>query len=134
MRSFKAVTSFIASIAFFTTGSSMLCTAQASNASPHPAYYIAEFEVTDAVAIQPYRENVEATLKPYGGRFIVRGGNTLSLEGNAPVRRMVIIKFESVEKAKAWYNSPAYTELRKIRLKSANADVYIIDGSAEKAE
>ncbi|WNZ80897.1 DUF1330 domain-containing protein [Pseudomonas sp. P105] len=131
MKPVKTLAGVMASVAFFTTGSAGLSIAQASTAPPAPAYYVAEFEVTDPVAIKPYRENVESTLKPYGGHFIVRGGNTLSLEGNAPVRRMVIIKFENIEKAKAWYNSYEYTNLRKIRLNSANADVYLIDGVAE---
>lgn len=51
------------------------------------AYYIAEFEPTVPGAIKPYSERVESTLKPFGGRFIVRGGTLQALEGPAPKRR-----------------------------------------------
>ncbi|WP_042609979.1 DUF1330 domain-containing protein [Pseudomonas fluorescens] len=51
-----------------------------------------------------------------------------SLEGEAPKRRRVVIEFASVEKAQAWYNSAQYTELRKVRQRSAKTDVYLIEG------
>jgi uncharacterized protein (DUF1330 family) len=93
---------------------------------------VAEFEITDPEGMKPYSANVESTFKPYGGHFIVRGGKTVSLEGDAPKRRRVVIEFDSVVKAQAWYNSPEYTELRKIRQRSAKTDVYLIEGVVEK--
>lgn len=134
MSTLKMMAGAMAGLFFFTTAGSAPLAAQASTASSPRAYYVAEFEVTDPVAIKPYRENVESTLKPYGGHFIVRGGNTLSLEGTAPERRLVIIEFESVERAQAWYNSAEYTALRKIRQQSAKADIYVIEGVKEHAE
>ncbi|WP_447763566.1 DUF1330 domain-containing protein [Pseudomonas reinekei] len=127
----KVVTGTLAGLALFSTGSSLVYAAQAAAVLPH-AYYVAEFEVTDPEGIQPYSAHVESTFKPYGGHFIVRGGKTISLEGDAPKRRRVVIEFDSVEKAQAWYNSPEYTELRKIRQRSAKADVYLIEGVVEK--
>ncbi|WP_274643247.1 DUF1330 domain-containing protein [Pseudomonas serbica] len=127
----KVVTGTLAGLALFSTGSSLLYSAQAAAVLPH-AYYVAEFEVTDPEGIQPYSTHVESTFKSYGGHFIVRGGKTISLEGDAPKRRRVVIEFDSVEKAQAWYNSPEYTELRKIRQRSAKADVYLIEGVVEK--
>ena len=95
-----------------------------------PAYYIADFEVADREAIKPYSENVEATFKPFGGRFIVRGAGAVPLEGQQPKGRLVIIQFDSMEKAQAWYNSPAYSELRPIRQKAGNSNVHIVQGLA----
>jgi Domain of unknown function (DUF1330) len=48
------------------------------------AYYVAEFELTDPEGIKPYSTGVGATLKPFGGRFIVRGGKLVGLEGPPP--------------------------------------------------
>ncbi|MEW1780671.1 DUF1330 domain-containing protein [Arthrobacter sp. NPDC080086] len=79
------------------------------------AYYIAEFEPTVPGAIKPYSERVESTLKPFGGRFIVRGGTLQALEGPAPKGVVVIIEFDSLERAQAWYRSPAYEALKPIR-------------------
>ena len=93
-----------------------------------PAYYIADFEVTDREAIRPYSANVEATFAPFGGRFIVRGGDPVPLEGQSPKGRLVVIEFDSMEKAQAWYNSPAYGELRPIRQSAGRSNVYILQG------
>lgn len=93
-----------------------------------PAYYIAEFELTDREALRPYAERVESTFAPFGGRYIVRGGQSDALEGNAPKPRIVIIAFDSLEQARAWYNSPAYAEIRPIRQRSGRTNAYIVEG------
>ena len=127
MRNVKLAAVAIAGLALLATRSDRVMASEAKSASA-PAYYVAEFAVTDPEGMKPYSAGVEATFKPYGGHFIVRGGKTLSLEGVAPKRRRVVIEFASVEKAQAWYNSAEYTELRKIRQRSAKTDVYLIEG------
>ena len=104
--------------------------AQAPSASKLPAFYIAEFEVTDPEGLKPYSARVASTLEPFGGRFIVRGGKIAPLEGEAPKGRIVIIAFESMEEAQAWYDSPAYQELKPIRHKAATSRVFIVEGTA----
>lgn len=131
MKSMNVFTVALASVWLFTTSESPVFAAEALTATP-PAYYVAEFEITDPEGMKPYSANVESTFQPYGGHFIVRGGKTVSLEGAAPERRRVVIEFASVEKARAWYNSPEYTELRKVRQKSAKTDVYLIEGVVTK--
>lgn len=86
--------------------------------------------MTDREAIKPYSANVEATFKPFGGRFIVRGGDAVPLEGVSPKGRLVIIEFDSMERAKAWYNSPVYAQLRPIRQKAGHSNVYFVQGMA----
>lgn len=117
----------MAGLAYFAASTYQVMASDA-HAAAAPAYYVAEFEVTDPEGMKPYSAQVESTFKPYGGHFIVRGGKTISLEGEAPKRRRVVIEFASVEKAQAWYNSAQYTELRKIRQRSAKTDVYLIEG------
>jgi uncharacterized protein (DUF1330 family) len=103
--------------------------AQAPSGSRLPAFYIAEFEVIDREGLKPYSARVSSTLEPFGGRFIVRGGKIAPLEGEAP-RGIVVIAFESMEKAQAWYDSPAYQEIRPIRHKVAKSRAYILEGTA----
>lgn len=131
MKNMKLMTAALAGFAFYTIAHSIVVAADAP-ASSSPAYYVAEFEVTDPEGMKPYSAQVESTFKPYGGHFIVRGGKILPLEGAAPARRRVVIEFASVEKAQAWYNSAEYTELRKIRQRSAKTDVYLIEGVATR--
>lgn len=78
--------------------------AQPAAASHIGAYYISEFELKDPAGIRPYSEAVESTFRPFGGRYVVRGGRVSALEG-APTKRLIMIGFPSVERAQAWYSS-----------------------------
>ena len=84
-------------------------TIHAQEAKTPPAYLIAETEVTDRAAFQKYAEKVPETLALFRGGFhyVVRGGKTQPLEGQPP-KGIVVIAFDSTEKALAWYNSPVY--------------------------
>jgi uncharacterized protein (DUF1330 family) len=104
--------------------------AQTSKASQPHAYYIAEFRITDPEGMKPYSARVASTFEPYGGRYIVRGGKIAPLEGEGPNNRMVIIEFDSMEKAQAWYDSPAYAQLKPIRHENAISRVYIVEGTS----
>jgi uncharacterized protein (DUF1330 family) len=84
--------------------------------------------VTDPDGIRPYSQQVDATFAPFGGRYLVRGGRTASLEGQPP-KRLVIIAFDSMEQAQAWYDSPAYRAIHPIRTTSATSRVYIVEGA-----
>lgn len=94
-----------------------------------PAYYISEFELTDPDGIRPYSAAVESSFAPFGGRYAVRGGKVVSLEG-APNKRVIMIVFPSLEQAQAWYDSPRYREIMPIRHKSAKSRVFIMEGFA----
>jgi len=93
-----------------------------------PAYYVAEFQPTDQEAIKPYSAQVESTFRPYGGRFIVRGGQLNIKEGFGAQGRLVIIKFDSLKQAQDWYNSPEYQNIIPIRHRSGNSRTYIVEG------
>lgn len=92
------------------------------------AYVIAQVEVTDPESFARYREMVPATLESYGGRFIVRGGKTEPLEGDWNPSRLVVIQFDSVERAKAWWASEEYAEAKALRQRSANTKLTVVEG------
>jgi uncharacterized protein (DUF1330 family) len=102
---------------------------QAQQVKAAPAYLIAEVDVTDPVTFQKYGEKVPGTLAPFNGRYLVRGGKTRSLEGEAP-KRIVVIAFDSMEKAQAWEDSPAYEAIKPIRHRSAKSRLFIAEGVA----
>jgi uncharacterized protein (DUF1330 family) len=104
--------------------------AQSPAASHRPAFYIAEFELKDPEGIRPYSAQVASTFEPFGGRFIVRGAEALGLEGEKPRGRLVVIAFDTMERAQAWYNSAAYQEVRPIRHRSGNSRTFIVEGIA----
>jgi uncharacterized protein (DUF1330 family) len=93
-----------------------------------PGYAVAEVEVTDPATFQKYAEKAPGTIAQYGGHYIIRGGKNTSIEGDAP-KRFVVIQFDSVEKAKAWEDSPEYSAIKPIRHSSAKSRVFIIEGA-----
>ncbi len=93
-----------------------------------PAYLIAEIEVTDPALYERYKPLAAAAIAAGGGRYLVRGGETVALEGAAPAGRLVILEFPSAAAARAFYDGPDYAEARRIRERAAKSRVIIADG------
>jgi uncharacterized protein (DUF1330 family) len=103
-----------------------LTTALLAQSTP-PAYVVADVAIHDADAFsRDYAPKVAGTVQSYGGRFLTSGKLT-ALEGNPP-QRFVIIAFDSLEKARAWYDSPEYQPLLAIRKKTATTTMFIAEG------
>ena len=71
---------------------------------------------------------VELTIKKFGGKYKVRGGNFEVVEGEHKYTRNVIVEFESFEKAKAAYNSDDYQAALKALDGGADRDIRIFEG------
>ena len=89
------------------------------------AYVVANVEVNDPEGYREYTQQVPGTLEPYGGRFVVRGGDLQVCEGS-PLPRLVVIEFPSAEQASAWYNSPEYQAIISIRHQNASCNFLVI--------
>ena len=92
------------------------------------AYVIVEIEVVDPVGYQEYKKLAGATVLKYGGNYIVRGGATEVLEGNWKPKRIVVLEFESMQRAKDWLNCDEYAEPRKMRHRTAKTNMILVDG------
>ena len=92
------------------------------------AYVIVNDEVLDEGAFSEFRERIGATVDAHGGRYLVRGGSVEVIEGSWSADRLVVVEFNDVGSARAWLNSPEYNELKKIRERSANANVIVVEG------
>ena len=91
------------------------------------AYAIAHLrDVEPCPAIVEYLEKIDATLAPYGGRFIIHGGRVERLEG-AFSGDLIMIEFASREIAREWYRSRAYQAILPLRAGHSRADVFLID-------
>lgn len=93
-----------------------------------PAYIIARIEVTDWSRYREYTKLTPAAVARFGGKFIVRGGQAVSLEGEPETRRIVIIEFASLAQAKAFYGSPEYTRARELRAGAAVGQFVAVEG------
>jgi uncharacterized protein (DUF1330 family) len=92
------------------------------------AYLIAHIHVGDPAQFEKYRAEVPAVIEQFGGRYIVRGGPAVGLEGNYDGHRIVVIEFPSLAAAQTFWKSPEYAAVRKLREGAAKLDVIAVEG------
>lgn len=92
------------------------------------AYVIVDIEVIDPVRYEEYKRLAAPTVTAYGGRYVVRGGATETLEGDWVPNRFVVLEFESVDQAKAWWSSPEYAPAKALRQETANTQMVVAEG------
>ena len=92
------------------------------------AYAVAHMRrVTMGPPIVEYLERIDATLAPFGGRFLVHGGRVEVEEGTWP-GHLIVIEFPDRAGADAWYHSAGYQEIVALRTDNSRSDVIIADG------
>src|SRR5438105_5671115 len=84
-------------------------------------------EVRMGPPIVEYLERIDATLAPYGGRFIVHGGTPQVFEGTSP-GTVVVIEFPDHTSAEEWYASPAYQAILPLRAENSDSTIFLVDG------
>jgi uncharacterized protein (DUF1330 family) len=92
------------------------------------AYVIGEVTVHDAEAYAEYSRQVPATIEQYGGRFLVRGGHTTQVEGDAHGNRWVVIEFPDRDTLVSWYHGPEYQAILPIRHANSVGTIAFVDG------
>jgi uncharacterized protein (DUF1330 family) len=92
------------------------------------AYLIARIDVTDPEQYSQYIARTPGVIERFGGRFIARGGETVTLEGQEETRRIVLVEFPSLEQAKAFYRSAEYREVKKLREGAAEVHLAVVGG------
>jgi len=95
------------------------------------AYVIADIDVTDPEAYRGYMALVPGTVEPFGGRFVIRGGNHETLEGPWRPHRLVMIEFPSAGHARRWYESGAYVAAMAIRHRSSAGSLVLVEGAGD---
>jgi uncharacterized protein (DUF1330 family) len=122
----------LAGLAGVLIGATSIATLSAQGVSPTkaaPGYLIAEVEVIDPEGYKTYQDATRPALAATGGRFLVRGGKTIALEGEPP-KRIIVLAFDSMEKALEYRNSTAYQEAVPIRDKSSKFRLFAAEGVA----
>ena len=92
------------------------------------AYVIAEVEVQDSAVFEEYRKLVPATIAQYGGKYIVRGGATETKEGGWAPKRVIVLEFPTLARAREWYHSAEYAPALAMRLKAAKSRTILVEG------
>ena len=92
------------------------------------AYVVVDVDVTDPAGFEQYRQQVPESIARYGGRYIVRGGKTETLEGHWSPKRVVILEFPDRATAKAWWSSQEYADAKALRQRCARTELIVVDG------
>jgi uncharacterized protein (DUF1330 family) len=94
-----------------------------------PAYVVAEITITDQDGYtKQYLPLITKSIQASGGKFLARGGQTISFLGDPPAKRIVVLQFESLDKAKAWGDSKDYKDAQAIGTKTATIRNYAVEG------
>ena len=92
------------------------------------AYLIYDIDVKDPEAYKEYVALAPATVEKYGGKYLARGGRTEQFEGDWMPKRLVILQFESLERARQWLDSPEYAPIKRRRHQAAVTNAVGIEG------
>ena len=93
------------------------------------AYVILDIDVKDPVTYKEYADQAPATVAMYGGQYLARAGRTEKLEGDWAPKRLVILQFESLERARQWLDSAEYAPIKRLRHQAAVSNVVVIEGA-----
>ena len=96
--------------------------------APKKAYVLVQVDVTNAQQYGEYTKLSPGIIEAFGGRFLARGGRTLTLEGTPARSRVVVVEFPSFERAQEFYNSQEYQAAKKVRAGAATAQFVLIEG------
>jgi uncharacterized protein (DUF1330 family) len=92
------------------------------------AYVIVDIDVQDPATYERYKQMAPPAIAAYGGRYLARGGSCQTLEGTWAPRRLVILEFPSVERAKQWWASDEYGPAKAVRQASSRAEMVVLEG------
>lgn len=97
-----------------------------------PAYMIANvMEARDRDALAEYRRRNTDAVAAHGGRFLVRGGEQQVMEGDWPGVRLVVIEFDDMDAARAWWESDEYAPLKALRRDASDTNIVLVEGGQD---
>ena len=91
-------------------------------------YVIIDLEIIDEPLFGEFAAKIVDVVAAHGGKYLVRGGATEVSDGDWNPGRIVVMEFESVERAREFVNSPGYQEIIDIRARSSRGSVIIVEG------
>ena len=92
------------------------------------AYVISEVEVRDAAGFEAYRTIAAKAIARYDGRYLVRGGTAIAVEGDPPPKTIIVVEFPTMERLREWYASPEYAEALKVRQTALDRRLIFVEG------
>ena len=94
-----------------------------------PAYVIVDIDIFDPAGFAEYRKSIVSLVEKYGGKYVAVSDRIETLEGDWHPPRIVMIEFESMKRAKEWFDSAEYRPLCQIRKRTAKTNMILIEGA-----
>jgi uncharacterized protein (DUF1330 family) len=92
------------------------------------AYVIVEVSIQNHSEYEEYKKLTPAAVAAFNGKFVVRGGESTTLEGDWKPERIVILEFPTTLRANEWWNSELYNKAKEIRQRAAKTKMIIVEG------
>ena len=92
------------------------------------AYVIVDVKITDPDRYGEYKKLTPGSLIPFDGKFVVRGGESETLEGTWKPGRIVVLEFPSMQKARAWWASEGYAPAKALRQSASVTQMILVEG------
>jgi uncharacterized protein (DUF1330 family) len=124
MNNKKLLRTLIAAMILAVTGFTLL---RAASVAPK-GYVIAEITVTDPESYKQYAAAALPIIAKFGGRYLVRAGQTVAVEGEPPAGRIVVIEFDSLAAARSFEESAEYQAVVPLRRQAARSRVFLVEG------
>jgi uncharacterized protein (DUF1330 family) len=94
-------------------------------------YVVVEVAVTDKDGYaKEFIPPAAKAIEEGGGKYVVRGGKTVSFQGTPPASRVVVLQFESMDKAQAWWDSPGRKNSQTVGDKYATFRIFAVEGAS----
>lgn len=93
------------------------------------AYVISEVEVRDIDAMERYRTRAAHSIAQYGGRYLVRGGTSETVEGGPPAKTLIVVELTSMARLREWYASAEYADALGERGKALDRRLIFVEGA-----
>jgi uncharacterized protein (DUF1330 family) len=85
--------------------------------------------ILDEEKNREYVRRVGPVTEAFGGEMIAVASTAETLEGELNLPPVTVIRFPSMERLRAWYDSPEYAPLKKLRLEATTGNMIIFEGS-----
>ena len=95
------------------------------------AYIIVDIEVHNPEHYGEYLKQITPTVAACGGRYLVRGADSMVVSGDWQPKRMVVMEFPDLAAAQHWATCDEYAPIHAMRTQNASANMIIVEGSVD---
>ncbi len=96
------------------------------------AYFVVNYRITNQEGYQKYLDSAGSTVTDHGGEVLVADFASEPVEGK-PAEVTVVIRFESKEAMRGWYDSPEYQAAVPHRLNNSEGISVLCAGVPARA-